>query len=170
MNKKLVYSFYPYVKVYTESYRHNKKIINNFHNIKLLNGTMVVVQNNNKVLLCKEYRRAFKKFVWSLPGGVVEKRLSPLSTIKKELFEETGIKGKDWILVKKFKRNGNYDCGSDFVYFTKLKSKIDNSEFSNRNLFWIDNKKILEIVKKDNSLTPGVISALCLYLISKKIL
>jgi len=167
MSKKLVYSFDPYIKVYTENFKQNDKLIKNFHKIKLLDGTMVILEDNDKILLCKEYRRAFKKFVWNLPGGVVEKKYSPLNTIKKELFEETGIKGKKWKFLKKFKRHGNYDCGTDYVYFSKKLSQIEKSEFPKKNLHWISLSKIKEIIAKDKFLTPGVISALYFYLLYK---
>lgn len=168
MTKKLVYSFYPYIKVFVENIKRNKKIIKNFHKIKLLDGTMAIVENKNKILICKEYRQAFNKFVWSLPGGIVEKKLSPLKTIKKELFEETGIKATNWKFLKKFKRHGNYDCGNDYVYFSSFKSKKNKSEFPNKNLHWISYDKAKNIILKDNFLTPGVISALCLFLFYKK--
>ena len=60
---------------------------------------------------------------WGLPGGFIEKKESPKQTAIRELKEETNIKIENIKLFKKFYRNGNYNCGIDYVFFSKVKKK-----------------------------------------------
>ena len=60
---------------------------------KIVLGTLVAVVEKGKILLIHRSKEPYKDF-WSLPGGKIEFGEHPEETAKRELFEETGIKGE----------------------------------------------------------------------------
>ena len=56
---------------------------------------IVAMDENNNVLIKKEYRYPVDEFLYELPGGVIEEG-SALDTAKRELLEETGYESDDW--------------------------------------------------------------------------
>lgn len=49
-------------------------------------------ENDEKICLVKQFRKAVKKFLWEIPAGKIDKEDTNLiETIKRETFEETGI-------------------------------------------------------------------------------
>ncbi len=56
--------------------------------------TILPFDEKGRLLLIKEYRHGFKKNVWFLPAGRVDKGESALEAAKRELREETGMGAK----------------------------------------------------------------------------
>lgn len=48
-------------------------------------------EDNEKILLQKEFRMTINDFVWSFPAGLIDDGESPVETAKRELKEETGL-------------------------------------------------------------------------------
>lgn len=55
------------------------------------------MDNNNNIYLSKEYLYPFKKFLIQTAVGGVKAGESPLKAAKRELLEELGIKGNEWV-------------------------------------------------------------------------
>ncbi|MEK7188035.1 MAG: NUDIX hydrolase [Patescibacteria group bacterium] len=55
---------------------------------------IVAIHDDDKILLNCEYRPKYKKRVWRLPGGTVEKGETWRAAAERELQEETGFKAK----------------------------------------------------------------------------
>ena len=53
--------------------------------------TVLPFDAKGRLLLIKEYRHGFKRNVWFLPAGRIDKGESPLRAAKRELREETGF-------------------------------------------------------------------------------
>lgn len=62
--------------------------------VVLHNGGSVVVaqKDDGKILLVKQFRYPFKKFLFELPAGKLEKNEDPLKCADRELIEETGYR------------------------------------------------------------------------------
>lgn len=63
----------------------------------------VVVDNNNRIVLFKQFRYAVRKNVWSIPGGKIEANETPEKAIAREIKEEINVEidsleklGKTW--------------------------------------------------------------------------
>ena len=81
--KKLVYKYEPYIKIFKVNKKFKNQILKDYHDIKLCDGTMVILKKRNKILFLKEYRFAFnKKNFWFAWGIVETKQNSVLKTIK----------------------------------------------------------------------------------------
>lgn len=63
---------------------------------------IIAIDEQESIFFIKEYRYPIKKTILQLPSGTTDKNDNYLSSAKKELFEETGIKAKNWNKLGKF--------------------------------------------------------------------
>ena len=63
---------------------------------------IIALDENKSIFFIREYRYPIKKTILQLPAGSTDKNKSALSSAKKELLEETGLKAKKWIKIGKF--------------------------------------------------------------------
>ena len=59
--------------------------------------TVVALTDENEVLFVRQFRYPFKEVVLELPAGKLEKNSTPLENGKRELLEETGAIGYNYI-------------------------------------------------------------------------
>ena len=57
---------------------------------------VVAVDSLKNLILVQQFRYAHKTTLLELPAGAMEKNEEPIDAAKRELFEETGFKSKDW--------------------------------------------------------------------------
>jgi ADP-ribose diphosphatase len=58
------------------------------------------VTKNHEILLARQYKHGVKEIVTELPAGLVDPTdLSPVATAQRELQEETGYVGRDWLAL-----------------------------------------------------------------------
>lgn len=72
-----------------------KKILENIEDLHGNNPDAVVViahdENNEKILINKEFRLAVGDWVYNFPAGLIDEGETPLESAKRELWEETGL-------------------------------------------------------------------------------
>ncbi len=56
----------------------------------------LVFDDQNRLLLEREYRYPVEEVIWQLPGGLVDPGEEPLAAMQRELAEETGYVAEDW--------------------------------------------------------------------------
>ena len=56
----------------------------------------LVFDEQNRVLLEREYRYPVNEVIWQLPGGLVERNEELLPAVQRELAEETGYVAEEW--------------------------------------------------------------------------
>ena len=157
-----------FIKVYTENFKYKNKIYRKFHKIIFKNAAMVILENSkNKVLLIKEYRRALKKEIYGFPGGHIKFKESPLAAAKRELYEETGYRGKKWRKLISYINSGSYGCGYEHIYITKLilnnKKKIKLKK-ENQYEKWVNKKELKNIFFNKKNFPSGLIATVFYYL------
>lgn len=60
-------------------------------------GAVIACLNqNNELCLIRQFRHAADGWIWELPAGVLEPEELALETAKRELIEETGVRGQGW--------------------------------------------------------------------------
>ena len=160
---KKIYKFKNFLSIYKFDFKNKFIKQKDFHKVLLNDAVMVVCEYNNKILILKEYRIGLKKFSWGLPGGFINKNEKASKTAIREVYEETGLKTGKVKFLTKFVRNGNYNCGIDHVYYSKVRSNKIKLEKNVRSK-WLTRSEVNLYIKKNRFETPGVITALYYYL------
>jgi ADP-ribose pyrophosphatase len=84
-------------------------------------AVMMPVDEDNRVLLVRQYRLPANQFLWELPAGKVDEGESPLQAAKRELGEETGLTAKKWKKLATFYPSPGYVEEKMTIYLaTKL--------------------------------------------------
>lgn len=161
---KLVYNYKNFIKIFKFDKKNKFVNIKNFHYIHINDAVMILCENNNKILFIKEFRVGLNKMSWGLPGGFIKKNEKPKKAAIRELFEETGIHTNNIKFFKKYIRNGNYHCGRDYIYFTKVKKNKIKLE-KNVKHKWLSKIEVLDYLKKNKFETPGVIATAFYFII-----
>ncbi len=65
-------------------------------------AVMMPVDEENRVLLVRQFRLPAKQELWELPAGRLDPGESPLEAAKRELREETGYEARQWIELVSF--------------------------------------------------------------------
>ena len=75
-------------------------VIDDFYTVKIQDAALIVALTaDNQVLLKNEYRYACGCDVIECSAGMVEENEEPMSTAKRELYEETGYTSDTWIYL-----------------------------------------------------------------------
>lgn len=118
----------------------NGKVLDDFYVVE--GGELIAIlaiDENNNVLLVKQYRHAVGDVTIDLPGGGVEKGEEPIAAAKRELIEETGmIAGNVTKLLTYYPDSGRTACVKHIFLATDLKKDTRSSHVQdeNENIQW----------------------------------
>lgn len=109
---------------------------------------VAALTEDEELLFVRQFRYPYKEVVLELPAGKLEKGQNPLENGKRELLEETGAIGREYLSLGKLYPSPGY-CGEIIhIYFCKIdryeQQKLDAGEFLN--VEKIPLKKALEMV------------------------
>lgn len=71
-------------------------------------AVMMAVDDEDRVLLVKQFRLPAEKEMWELPAGRIDPGETPDQTAERELREETGYHAKAWTLLASFWASPGY--------------------------------------------------------------
>jgi ADP-ribose pyrophosphatase len=71
-------------------------------------AVMMVVDDNDRILLVRQFRLPAEQYLWELPAGRLDPGESPLEAAKRELREETGYQAKAWTNLAEFWASPGY--------------------------------------------------------------
>ena len=94
---------------------------------------IAALTEDDELLFVKQFRYPYKEVLVELPAGKLEKGQNPLENGKRELLEETGAVGREYITLGKLYPSPGY-CGEIIhLYFCKIdhfeKQHLDEDEF-----------------------------------------
>lgn len=125
-------------------------------------GSTIYVEKDNKVLLVKQFRYAYKKCIWELPAGKLNENEDPLETARRELEEECGYFAKKIEKVLDIYPTPGYSNEIIRLYkasdLIKTKTNFDEDEFLVSE--WIDKERIKEMIKNNEILDAKTLIAL----------
>ena len=95
---------------------------------------IAALTNKNELLFGKQFRYPFKEVTLELPAGKLEKGEEPFVTAQRELKEETGCTGKDWIPMGKMYPSPGILKEVDWLFFCRVDKEskdleLDDDEF-----------------------------------------
>lgn len=98
-------------------------------------GAAILLVENNKILLVKQYRYAYSKAIYEIPAGKLEIAENPQIAAIRELKEETGYVAEKVKFLCTIYPTPGYTNEILYLYqateFFKGKQKLDNGEFLN---------------------------------------
>lgn len=62
-------------------------------------ATIVALTKQHELVMIQQYRHAAGKVIWEIPAGVIEQEEEPMAGAQRELLEETGFSGGEWIKI-----------------------------------------------------------------------
>lgn len=82
----------------------------------------VCLDQNDRICVVWQYRHGAARVMMELPGGVVEAGEDPLEAAKRELLEETGVRGSQWRACGIFSPNPATHTNSFHVFACRVQS------------------------------------------------
>ena len=97
--------------------------------------TVVALTDNNEILFVKQYRYPYGEIVLELPAGKLEKGFTPLENGKRELLEETGAIGYNYISLGASYSSPGFCDETVHMYMCRIErfdeQRLDEDEFLN---------------------------------------
>lgn len=132
-------------------------------------GAAVLLIDNGKVLLVKQYRYLYGKEIYEIPAGKLNAGEVPLNAAARELEEETGYKAKLTHFLDIYPSPG-YTDEIIHIYFAEkyecAAQKLDEGEFLN--VEFIELFKVFDLIDKGIICDAKTVSALYKYKSSVK--
>ncbi len=98
-------------------------------------AAILAINNNNEVLLVKQYRCPFKEILTEIPAGKLEKGENPKLAALRELEEETGYKANSIKLLLECYPSPGAFCEKLYIYLAtnleQTEQHLDSDEFLN---------------------------------------
>lgn len=80
---------------------------------------VIAITKDGKFILERQYRHAQKLTAYEIPAGCVEHGESPLEAAKRELYEETGFGGGEWVHFMTTSPNPSTCTNTCYTYLAK---------------------------------------------------
>ncbi|WP_297598393.1 NUDIX hydrolase [uncultured Cetobacterium sp.] len=117
-------------------------------------AALVLNEQETEVLLVEQYRPGVRGKLLEIPAGIIESGESPLSTLYREIREETGYEKECYNIIyspeKGLVLSPGYTTESLYIFIVKLKSEFEKvkdlilDEGEDIECIWMDLNKVLE--------------------------
>ncbi len=112
-------------------------------------GSAILCEKDDKILMVRQFRYAYKEEIWEIPAGKVNRGEDPEKTAVRELEEECGVKAGNIKLLFTVYPSPGYTTEILRIYkATDIKegeAKLDEDEFLTA--CWVEKSKLREMVK-----------------------
>ncbi len=85
------------------------------------------MDENGDIYLIKQYRYMYEKYLLQTIGGMVEHKLSPLESAKKELAEEAGMQAKEWLEIGRYNAATSILTWEVIMFFAKGLNMVEKN-------------------------------------------
>ncbi|WP_286183997.1 NUDIX hydrolase [Clostridium sp. CCUG 7971] len=88
---------------------------------------IVAINDENEVILVKQFRKAIEKVIWEIPAGKLEIGENPKDCAIRELKEETGYSAENMKLIHKFYTSAGFSNQKVYVFLATGLTAGDNN-------------------------------------------
>ena len=169
LNTTLLSSIQPWFQIFQEQVElPSGRVLDDFYRIIMPEFAMVVpVTVTGELLMVRGYRHGPRKVCLGVPGGMIEPGESPMEAAQRELLEETGYQGSEWVSLGAFTVDSNRQGGKAHIFLAKNVAQVetrkeDDSEELQIELMSSDH--FLESIRQNDIATLGTASAVALAL------
>ena len=147
LSRKLVYDGSPHMKICVDKVKlPNGKIIDDYHRIEINDAVMLLVQNNNdELLVYKEYRHGINSESLTFPAGGIENGETSIEAAKRELLEATGYEAEYFDIINDYIVSGSYMFSKlTFIRVSginKIKEAI-NKDIEDPEITWMSKNEV----------------------------
>ncbi len=90
---------------------------------------VVAITEHDEVILIEQYRHGIQSVTVEIPGGMVDPGEEPLQTAKRELLEETGYAGNNWVSIGEVFPNPAMQNNKCYTFLTTNCKKVGETKF-----------------------------------------
>ena len=90
---------------------------------------VVALTENDEIVLIEQYRHGTQSVTIEIPGGMVDPGEEPLQTAKRELLEETGYAGENWLQIGEVFPNPAFQNNRCFSFLATNCKKVGDTNF-----------------------------------------
>lgn len=109
-----------------------------------------IILREDKVLLLQRDKDGYMGGMWDLPGGKLDDVEEPIDTARRELYEEAGLVGVDFVEVAHY---SNADAHGDNFRFHTVTYEVTEADSSldvqlsdeHPNYCWVDSREFLQL-------------------------
>lgn len=88
---------------------------------------IVAINDNNEVILVRQFRKAIEKVIWEIPAGKLEIGENPKDCAIRELKEETGYSAENMKLIHKFYTSAGFSNQKIYIFLATGLTAGDNN-------------------------------------------
>ncbi|MCW5904872.1 MAG: NUDIX hydrolase [Chitinophagaceae bacterium] len=110
---------------------------------------VVVITDDEKLVMVRQYRHAINKTTIELPGGVIDKNETPEQAAVREVLEETGYQINNLQFLYRTAPNPAINNNWAYLFLAKADKKIAAQNFDpyeDMDILLIDRKEILNMI------------------------
>ena len=118
----------------------------------------IIITEDEKIVLIKQYRYPINKIIYELPGGLIEQNENPMQAALREMQEETGYTSNNIELISTVAANPALQSTTAYFYLATnaVKTQKQNfDEFEELTIELVDKTTIKELLT-NNALQHGV--------------
>jgi len=90
---------------------------------------VIALTENDEVVLIEQYRHGSQSVTVEIPGGMVDPGEKPLQTAKRELLEESGYIGENWLQIGEVFPNPAMQNNRCFTFLATNCKKVGQTNF-----------------------------------------
>ncbi|MBE7088892.1 MAG: NUDIX hydrolase [Clostridiales bacterium] len=166
VNSKLIYDG-KVVKLFLDKVKLPDESLANREIIKHSGGAAILLVDDNRVLLVKQFRYAYNEEIYEIPAGKLEDLENPEIAAVRELEEETGFVATKVDLLAKIFPTPGYTNEVIYIYhakeYLKKQQKLDSGEFLK--VEFIEIEKVLQMIDKGEICDAKTVTAVYKYLL-----
>lgn len=142
-----------YIKLNNMTFHTQSGVVREYEYVIRPDSSMVITLTKNGLyFLVKEYRYAARKYFVQFPIETKENTESYLECAKRGLYEEVGIRAKEWILLGSFYSDPGISYQQCQVFLAKeiVKSNVNNSKEDGISIVRMGQNEINDLIKSGN--------------------